>query len=140
MKVEITRRKSKQRELIRVALFSKALSHPTAEEVCNEVKKSDSTISLGTVYRNLNLLADTGELKKISGIDSSDRFDFQTRPHAHFNCSCCGKLFDAGALSKSFKRLEDEGFVVESVETIFRGICPRCAKKFHLKNKKKGKQ
>ncbi len=142
MKLKITRRKSKQRDLIKQALYSKALCHPTAEEVCTEVKKTDSSISLGTVYRNLNLMAEMGELQKISGVDASDRFDFYTRPHAHFNCSYCGKVFDAGVILKSSKRLEAEGFIVDSVETLFRGACPRCAKKFHSKktnSKKKGK-
>ncbi len=140
MNLEITRRKSRQRELIKSVLFSSYLSHPTAEEVCVEVKKIDSSISLGTIYRNLNLLTDNGEIKKISGVDSSDRFDFQIHPHAHFNCSRCGKLFDVSAIRKSFKNLESEGFIVESVETIFKGICPHCSKKFHLKNQKKGKK
>ena len=79
----IKRRNSKPRELVRSVLFSGRLFHPTAEEVYKQIKKKKSDISLGTVYRNLNLLSQSGEVKKISGVGEQERFDFRTKEHSH---------------------------------------------------------
>ena len=59
--------------------------HPTADMVYLHVKETFPNISLGTVYRNLNLLADMGEIIKIPTPDGADRFDGCTKPHYHFS-------------------------------------------------------
>ena len=71
---------SRQRESILNSLNEK-LNHPTAEMVYNCVKKEQPNISLGTVYRNLNLLTDIGEVIKIPTPDGGDRFDGNVMPH-----------------------------------------------------------
>ena len=58
------------------------------------VKEEFPNISLGTVYRNLNLLADIGEITKIPTPDGGDRFDGRTDSHYHVICSGCGNVFD----------------------------------------------
>ncbi len=143
MRTEFKQRHSRQRELVRSVLFSGALYHPTANEVYAKVKRKDYNVSLGTVYRNLNLMSDNGEILKISGIDSCDRFDFQVIPHAHFKCNHCGKISDIKLSPKHFKSLEKLGFSVDSFETILRGTCPECKKKFSkikINSTKKGKK
>ena len=60
---EAIRRNSKQRQLILDTLRS-VHNHPTAEDVFQMVREKNPTISLGTVYRNLNLLVDNGDMQK----------------------------------------------------------------------------
>lgn len=85
-------RYSKQRELILDTLKG-VCSHPTAEELYGMVRKTDPDISLGTVYRNLNQLADNGDILKITSTNG-DRFDFPHVPHFHFRCTECGCVSD----------------------------------------------
>ena len=73
---------SRQREAIKHYLAS-TKEHPTADAVYMHVKKEFPNISLGTVYRNLNLLTDIGEAIKISTPDGGDRFDGTVQPHNH---------------------------------------------------------
>ena len=86
-------RYSKQRELILETLKGVS-SHPTAEELYEMVRKSDPVISLGTVYRNLNQLAENGDILKITSSNGGDRFDFPRFPHFHFRCTACGCVSD----------------------------------------------
>ena len=76
---------SRQRECIKEYLMH-TTEHPTADTVYEHVKEEFPRISLGTVYRNLNLLADMGEALKITTLDGGDRFDGCTKPHYHFTC------------------------------------------------------
>ena len=74
---------SRQRECIKEYLMY-THSHPTADMVYLEVKKSFPNISLGTVYRNLALLSDLGEIMKITTDGGADRFDGNATRHHHF--------------------------------------------------------
>ena len=71
---------SRQREAIKEFLAS-TKEHPTADTVYMHVREEFPRISLGTVYRNLNLLADMGEINKITTPDGGDRFDGSVEPH-----------------------------------------------------------
>ena len=84
---------SKQREMIlnQVKMFA---VHPTADQVYTALKAENPNLSLGTVYRNLNLLSEMGELLKIRIADGSDRFDGRTDRHYHMVCDKCSRVFD----------------------------------------------
>ena len=86
-------RYSRQRELILAALKA-VRNHPTAEDIYHSVAAVEPNISLGTVYRNLNQLADAGEILRIPSANEKDRFDGYPDPHFHFHCSCCGRVYD----------------------------------------------
>lgn len=124
---------SRQRESIKHYLMT-TTTHPTADEVYMHVKKDFPNISLGTVYRNLNLLTDIGEAVKISTPDGGDRFDGKVVPHNHFLCKSCGRLLDLELDMKSIEevnRLAAENFdgLIESSSTLFYGECSDCIKK-----------
>ena len=87
---------SRQRESIKHFLMT-TKKHPTADEVYMHVKRDFPNISLGTVYRNLNLLTDIGEAVKISTPDGGDRFDGRTEPHNHFLCKKVRTITGSGA-------------------------------------------
>ena len=100
---------SRQRESIKHFLMT-TKEHPTADEVYMHVKRDFPNISLGTVYRNLNLLTDIGEASKISTPDGGDRFDGRTEPHNHFLCTRCGRLLDLDLNNIIFLRKGDRNY------------------------------
>ena len=121
-------RTSKQRELILKTLAENPI-HPTAEQLYALVKAKAPAISLATVYRNLNLLADAGIIKKISGLDGMAHFDHHTHSHYHFICQKCNKVYDvpydvAPRLAEDV--LAKCGMIVESCDIALRGICNKC--------------
>ena len=124
---------SKQRESIKHYLMT-TKEHPTADMVYMHVKKDFPNISLGTVYRNLNLLTDIGEAVKIATPDGGDRFDGRVEPHNHFLCTMCGQLLDLELDMNSIEevnRLAAENFdgIIRSSSTLFYGECSDCIKK-----------
>ena len=84
---------SRQREMIKDFLMGRR-DHPTADMVYSNVKRQNPNISLGTVYRNLTLLADMGEIRRLRLGDGTDHFDGDTSPHYHFICNTCGCVQD----------------------------------------------
>lgn len=121
---------SRQREAIKLFLEN-SYEHPTADMVYFHVRQEFPSISLGTVYRNLNLLTDIGSAIKISMPDGSDRFDGRIQPHNHFLCSCCGQVSDIHlSTNVSAVDLEASGFSgqIESSSTMFFGKCTSCMK------------
>ncbi len=84
---------SRQRQVIKDFLMTRK-DHPTADIVYRNVRQNYPNISLGTVYRNLTLLADIGEIQRLRVGDGVDHFDADTSPHYHFVCSECGSVID----------------------------------------------
>lgn len=119
---------SKQRELILNTLKENVV-HPTAEYLYGKIKLKDSKISLATLYRNLNQLADNGIIKKIDGLEPSSHFDHNTHEHYHFICSKCHRVFDISAdvAPDLIKKTENStGFQIESHDIVFTGLCKEC--------------
>ncbi len=119
---------SRQREAIKQYL-EQSYEHPTADMVYFHVRNEFPSISLGTVYRNLNLLTDIGRAIKITMPDGSDRFDGRVHPHNHFLCSDCGCVSDIQLHPHvSAEDLARVGFHgrVESSSTMFFGKCKSC--------------
>lgn len=84
---------SRQRESIKNFLACRT-DHPTADTIYQHMRQEYPNISLGTVYRNLALLSEIGEIVKLNLDDGSDHYDFDTTPHHHFICSKCGSVQD----------------------------------------------
>lgn len=123
---------SRQRESIKEFLMGRT-DHPTADVVYENMKLIYPNISLGTVYRNLSLLADIGEIKKLSSFGGADRFDIRTDQHSHFICTECGRVMDIEAENVDKLLAEtasgfDNGQVL-SYSARFFGICEDCLKK-----------
>lgn len=122
---------SRQREAIKEFLAS-TTEHPTADTVYLHVKEEFPRISLGTVYRNLNLLADIGEAIKITTPNGGDRFDGTTHPHYHALCTECGKVVDLDMdIQGSFNKMAENDFegVINSHTALFYGVCNDCLKR-----------
>ena len=119
---------SKQRESIKNFLVTR-YDHPTAETVYMNIKEEFPNISLGTVYRNLNLLAEIGEIQKLSPGIGPDRFDGNPAPHYHFICRHCGCVMDltvSGLDHINILAGQDFDGEIEGHITYFYGSCPSC--------------
>ena len=121
-------KKSKQRELIKAFLMGRK-DHPTADVIYMNVRQQNPNISLGTVYRNLTLLADIGEIQRLHLGDGVDHFDADISPHYHFVCSECGSVIDLEMQSiESINDIAGAGFdgKIAGHMTYFYGICGTC--------------
>ena len=123
---------SRQREIIRNFMRDRT-DHPTADVVYMNVRKDIPNISLGTVYRNLMLLAQTGELARVDVGDGTVHFDPLTDEHGHFFCEDCGAVSDLffdcdDTLTKKAEQ-EIPGAKINCRMITFRGLCPACVKK-----------
>lgn len=103
--------------------------HATADEIYEAVIKDNPTISRGTVYRNLNRLAQTGQIKRVEIPNGADRFDHRCDEHYHARCDMCGRVFDVdmAPITDLEQRIENtHGFRFSGHNIVFKGICPDC--------------
>lgn len=123
------RRNTKQRALILEAV-KKHRDHPSAEQIYNEVRAHSPKISRGTVYRNLNLLSETGDIRHMEMPDVA-RFDWREDHHYHLRCTGCSQVVDVPLeYQEELDRTiaEQTGYRVKLHHTLFEGLCPDCAK------------
>jgi Fe2+ or Zn2+ uptake regulation protein len=121
---------TKQREAI-LSVLKGTTTHPTADWVYEEVRKEIPNISLGTVYRNLKLLRESGEILEIDLSSTFSRFDGNPDNHYHFRCEKCGRVFDVDEAvdEKIDERVARKtGFKVSHHRLEFRGLCLECQK------------
>ncbi len=103
-------------------------THPTVEQIYGAVKEELPAISLATVYRNLNLLAEKGEVLRLE-INQEYHFDGDVSSHQHCVCNSCGKIMDLfkDEISLSaLKNISSKSFSPQRVEIIFYGTCAGC--------------
>ncbi len=119
---------SRQREAIKKFLMSRT-DHPTADTVYTCIREEYPNISLGTVYRNLALLSELGEISKISVGGNADRYDGNTTRHHHFICTCCENVYDLessavdGALAAASEKCPGK---IDTFYANFYGTCQHC--------------
>ena len=121
-------RRSRQRDAIMTYLKSRT-DHPSAEQIYESVKQTMPNISLGTVYRNLTLLNDLGEVRTIYAGTGADHFDANMMPHDHFICRNCHSIQDLPHISHGDPMVlagEDLTGVVEESYIYYYGLCAAC--------------
>ncbi len=120
-------RMTRQRSIILEEL-RKVKTHPTADELYSMVRKHMPRISLGTVYRNLEFLAETGEIIKLESAGSIKRFDGDTSWHQHVRCIHCGKIGDVmqPQVAPNVENIHVEDFVITGARIEYDGICKQC--------------
>lgn len=125
------KRITKQRENIKNGLKA-FCTHPTAEELYLTLKVDNPNLSLATVYRTLNKLAELGEIKKIEGLSGQIHYDDNNEEHFHIICQRCSKIKDlspdiAESLKKALKNQKE--FEIISYDILVKGICKKCKDK-----------
>jgi Fur family ferric uptake transcriptional regulator len=119
-----------QRQVILEEL-SKVTSHPTANEVYDMVRKRLPRIGLGTVYRNLELMADSGVILKLEVGGTQKRFDATTETHYHVRCTKCDRVNDIDIpVQKNINKLaaQASAYQILGHHIEFSGICEDCHK------------
>lgn len=101
-------------------------THPTVDQIFNDLQKEVPTLSKTTVYNTLSTLIEAGLVKLITIEDNETRYDIDTKNHGHFKCESCGKIFD---FDININSLETEGlndFKINNRDVYFKGTCPNC--------------
>ena len=119
-----------QRQVILEEL-GKVTSHPTASEVYDMVRRRLPKIGLGTVYRNLELMADSGMILKLEVGGTQKRFDADTSTHYHIRCNSCGKVDDIAlpvqsTINSAAQDVSNYKILSHHIEFI--GVCATCRK------------
>ena len=127
-------RMTKQRKFILEEL-KKSKFHPTADELYEQVRKRLPRISLGTIYRNLEIMNRKGLIRRIDTGDGPHRFDGDLRIHYHTKCQKCGRIADLNQNEipelDRIQRLELP-FDIQRVKIEFEDICDECKRKSKL--------
>jgi Fur family transcriptional regulator, ferric uptake regulator len=121
-------RNTRQRQVILKEL-QKLKSHPTATQLFQIVRRQLPKISLGTVYRNLELLNQLGMIQKLDLAGEEARFDACTARHDHVSCVRCGRCDDFPGPPLDLPRGEANdggGYQVLGHRLQYYGICPQC--------------
>ena len=124
-------RMTHQRSIILEELRS-VTSHPTADELHSLVRKRLPRISLATVYRNLETMAQSGMVRKLAITGRQKRFDGDLSLHDHITCTVCNRIDDI------FPGEDDAqtplppgklGYKLSEMRVQYYGICPECQRK-----------
>lgn len=124
------RRNTRQRQLVLDAV-RELDDHPTADEVYLRVREKDGHVSRGTVYRNLHVLVESGDIISVK-VSGGERFDRRSDCHAHLVCTECGSITDVPAPDVEDARRQVEhtwGYADVRANAVFAGVCPACQKK-----------
>lgn len=116
---------SKQRTMIE-KIISIHQDHPSAIDVYDMIKKEYPKISLATVYRNLNAMADESIIRKIENPYGSDRYDFNVADHYHMFCKKCGNVYDISLKDTNIEKLILSAFGFHVSDLQIEGLCQDC--------------
>lgn len=123
------KRNSKKRQAVYDHLCS-VTSHPTAEMIYAALKPVIPELSLGTVYRNLAVLLEEGQIITVGKVDGQERYDARTAPHAHFVCRACRQVLDVflpDTVSGLYGEVDERfGLLPESYTLTLHGLCAAC--------------
>ncbi|QTA89579.1 Fur family transcriptional regulator [Desulfonema magnum] len=128
MLTERNMRMTRQRKVILEEL-RKMNNHPSADELYERVRQYLPRISLGTVYRNLEVLSELGEIQKLEISGTLKRFDGNPKKHYHIRCMNCGRVDDAPL--DFMKNIENSllgatKYKIMGHRLEFIGLCPEC--------------
>ena len=130
----MNRRETRQREAI-LSVLRRTNSHPTADWIYDEVRKIIPNVSKGTIYRNLNILREMGEITELNLKGTVRRYEGRKDKHYHFRCEQCGRVFDLDEpvdIALDEKVARSTGFKVSYHQLEFRGICNECLHKLQI--------
>ena len=113
-----------------LSVLGRTRAHPTADEVYSMVRENLPNVSLGTVYRNLDLLAKQGLIRTLAAAGEQRRYDGMLDDHHHIRCEICGRIDDIEL--GNTERLEElivdgRGYEVHGYTLCFVGVCRECA-------------
>lgn len=124
----MTRRNTIQKQIVLHAVNS-LMNHPTADEVYCHIIESHPRISKATVYRNLNHLAEEGNLIKINVPGAADKYDASLHEHYHAICKHCNTFIDITVDNPIKIDFREPAMVTNQISDFilfFSGVCETC--------------
>lgn len=116
-----------------LAYLRQTKKHPSAEMVYAQLKPDFPDLSLGTVYRNLSMFKQQGEIISLGTVNGVERFDGNITPHVHFVCTHCAQVTDMPSMqvSRDLKAQAEAGIGgrVDTCQLTFTGLCKACLEK-----------
>ena len=107
-------------------------AHPSADMVHEMLQAEHPDISLATVYRNLALFKQQGEIMSVCTVNGVERFDANTAPHVHFICETCNTVSDLHEIHFPASLAEDVsncyGNEMHGCQLTINGLCSDCLK------------
>ena len=128
MEQNLMMRNTKARKVILEEL-KKVTTHPSADEIYSMVRERLPRVSLGTVYRNLDMMAESGMVLKLEMAGTQRRYDGTTDNHYHVRCTMCGRVDDLpikplGGIESEVR--EASAYEISGHRLEFTGLCPAC--------------
>jgi len=123
------RKYSRKRDSI-LQVIKSSYAHPGAQTIYEKLKPQIPDLSLGTVYRNLKLFRENGDVAFVGTINGEERFDGNITPHPHICCTSCGKITDLDDnLKVEFSEhmpMHIPGFTIDIRNLTLYGLCDQC--------------
>jgi len=101
-------------------------NHPTVDTIYKEISPDIPTLSKTTVYNTLKTFQECGIVQGLTIEENEVRYDETVSKHAHFKCTCCGKLFDIPVNSKALNLKSFDGHIIFESQLYYKGICKDC--------------
>lgn len=104
-------------------------THPSANMIYNDLKPSIPKLSLGTVYTNLKLFEDLGQVVRVANVNGFERYDADTFEHVHLVCDECGAVIDImdADIRKAKKACQAGQAQIKSIQIVLHGTCENCS-------------
>ena len=115
-----------QQRLEILRYLDKHRTHPTADEIYQELKKNNPALSKTTVYNSVDILNKNGLINSINITGSKHRYDYKHGMHQHFLCKKCGEIIDIDIKCPNLNTVLKSGHRVDEVHGYFKGICKKC--------------
>ena len=127
--METTTKQFRKRNAI-LAYLRQTKEHPSAEMVFTHLKPEYPDLSLGTVYRNLAMFKEKGEIMSVGTVNGVERFDGNTMPHVHFVCTGCSAVTDLPQIAVpeelNNRVTQETGGMIDTCQLTFVGLCQTC--------------
>ena len=104
-------------------------THPSANMIYNDLKPSIPKLSLGTVYTNLKLFEDLGQVVRVANVNGFERYDADIFEHVHLVCDECGAVIDImdADIRKAKKACQAGQAKIKSIQIVLHGTCEKCS-------------
>ena len=104
-------------------------THPTVDEIYQELKKKNPSLSKTTVYNAVETLNKHGVLQSLTITGTEVRYDYKHGMHHHFLCKKCGEITDIDVQCPNLESMLECGHRVDEVHGYFKGVCKKCLQK-----------
>ena len=101
-------------------------THPTADDIYTQLKKTNPSLSKTTVYNALETLKNNNLIQTLTISGTETRYDYKTTLHHHFLCKNCNKIIDIDIECPNINKIQQTGYQIDEVHGYFKGICKTC--------------